>query len=322
MLIIAAVVATGGCGSNPVAVVGGVKITEAEFRERMVKTYGRTVLQEMINEELLRQAAQDAQITVTEEELNEEIATFKQERFPNEEAFNQWMAGVDLSQQELRDLVRMAVITRKLALRDVEVTDEKLKQFFEQNKSRYDRPATVAMSEIVVDSRDTAEQVLQQLRAGEASFEDLARRYSLDTHSRNRGGERPEVAIERIPIEPIREAARTLPVGEVSDPIDTDGQYYIIKVRDRQPAREASWPEDRERVLDDYRGFQAKPREEIIREQIKQTKVQVLDPRFTELNEDYTPVPTEVPQFGAEEQQAPTAAPPEQPAAPANSTTE
>ncbi|MGC9319629.1 MAG: foldase protein PrsA [Armatimonadota bacterium] len=321
VLTIAAVIAMGGCGNNPVAVVDGVKITEAEFRERLVKTYGQDMLREMIDQELLRQAAEDAGIEVTEEELDEEIANFKQQ-FPSEEEFNQWLAGNDLSQEEWRDRMRLILTTRKLALKDVDVSDEKLKQFFEQNRERYDRPATVALSEIVVDSRETAEEVLQQLKQGEASFEDLARRYSLATHSRNQGGERPEMAIERIPIDPIREAAETLPVGEVSEPIDTDGQYYIIKVRDRQPAREASWPEDRERVLEDYKASQAKPPQEILQEQVKKTKVNVLDPRFNELNEAYTPVPTEVPQFGAEEQGAPTAAPSEQPAAPTNSTAE
>jgi len=304
-IALAVIAALAGCGNNPVAVVDGVKITEREFTDRLVETFGRDMLRDMIDRELIRQAAQDAGIEVTEEDLTKEIDEAKAQ-FPSEEAFNQWLAGRDLTQEEWREHVQMAIVARELALKDVQYTEEDLRRFFEENKERYARPATVSLSEIVVNSEEDAEEVLAELKGGEASFGDVARRYSLSP-TRERGGERPELPIEQIPIESIREAAQTLPTGEVSGPISAEGQWYIIQVRDRKASREGSWEEDREAVEEHFKLSNATPLQEILRGRISSANIRVLDPRFQELNEMYTPVPSEIPQFGVEGGPAPVA---------------
>ncbi len=297
VLIIAAIIS--GCGNSPVAVVNGVKITEKEFTDRLVQTFGRDILRDMIDRELIRQAAQDAGIEVTEEELNSEIEQAKQQ-FKSEQEFQQWLASRDLTEDKWREHVRMALLARKLAFKDVQYTEEDLRKFFEENKQRFARPATVSLSEIVVNSKEDAEEVLAELKKGEASFEDLARRYSLSPATKERGGEWPEMAIDNIPIEAIREAARTLPIGQVSDPIPAEGQWYIIKVRDRKPAREGSFELDRKLIEEQYQLANARPLQEILKEQIRKSNITIVDPRFQELNELYTAVPAQIPEFGAQ----------------------
>ncbi len=298
MTAVAAIVVLAGCGGNPVATVDGVEITQAEFNERLVQQYGEDMLREMIDRELLRQAAEDAGIEITEEELQQEIEDFKSQ-FGNEENFNQWLASRNLSEEEFQDQMRMALVSRKLALKDVQPSDEELQQYFEENKEAFAQPAMVSLSEIVVDSREAAEEVLSKLEQGDFSFEDLAAQYSLSIASKNRGGELPPMPLRDVPQE-LREVAQSLPVGEVSDPIPANNAWYIIKVRDRQPAREASWPEDKERVLQRYQAEHARDLQQVLREQLQKTNVQIIDPRFEALNEVYTAIPTEVPEFGAQ----------------------
>lgn len=308
VLAIAAIIS--GCGNSPVAVVNGVKITEKEFTDRLVQTFGRDILRDMIDRELIRQAAQDAGIEVTDEELNAEIEQAKQQ-FGSEQEFQQWLASRDLTEDKWREHVRMALLARKLAFKDVKYTEEDLRKFFEENKQRFARPATVSLSEIVVNSKQDAEEVLAQLKKGEASFEDLARRYSLSPATKERGGERPEMAIDNIPIEAIREAARTLPIGQVSDPIPAEGQWYIIKVRDRKQAREGSFELDRKLIEEQYQLAHARPLQEILKEQIRKSNITIVDPRFQELNELYTALPSEMPEFGAQSPSGGGAPPPE-----------
>lgn len=107
--------------------------------------------------------------------------------------------------------------------------------------------------------------------------------------------------------EPIRVVAKKLAVGKVSDPIPAEGQWYVIKLDDRKPAREATWEKDKDRVKRDYEGAHAKPLRRLLDEAIKKSNVQIVDPRFQELNEMYTPVPTDMPEFGpaGAEKQAP-----------------
>lgn len=301
---VALVLMIAGCGSSPVAVVGGVEITEAELNDLLIKRFGNDALGNLIDRELLRQAAADRGIEVTEEEMAKELEEARAQ-FPTEEAFAEFLARTDLSQEEWEEEVRLAALVRKLALSDVNYTDEELREFFEANKESFSQPATVALSEIVVSSPEDAQNVLDELEAGEASFEDLAGRYSL-SYTRETGGERQEMPISQIPIPEIQEAARTLPIGEVSEPIagpegpEGEQQWFIIKVRERKEAREASWEADKERVAEQYEMQNARAPRDILQEQMGKTRVQITDPRFQELGEIYTPVPSEIPEFGAE----------------------
>ncbi len=286
-----------GCGNNPVATVGGVKVTETEFNDRLVQAFGSDVLRSMIDRELIRQAAEDKGIELTEEELARKIEEAKQQ-YESEEQFQQFLAARDLSEEEWKEDVKVVALAEKLALQGVDPTEEDLKQFLEEHKRQFARPATVSLSEIVVSSKEEAQEVLQELESADASFADLASRYSLK-NTRERGGERPEMPISRI--EPfLRGAATSLPVGDVSDPIEANGSWYIIKVRDRQQAREASFETDRERIEQAYKRANANSVADILKEQMKKTNVNIVDPRFQQLNEVYTVAPDEVPQFGAE----------------------
>ena len=299
VIVLAMVAMLAGCGNSPVAVVDGVKITEKGFTDRLVSTFGRDMLRDMIDRELIRQAAADAGIEITEEQLDQEIEEAKTQ-FESEEQFNQWLASRNLTQEQWRDHVRMMLLTRELALKDVQYTDENLKQFFEENSEGFARPALVSLSEIVVNSEEDAREVLAELEKEETSFGDLARRYSLSPTTKDRGGERPEMPIEQIPIEGIKRAAETLPIGDASEPIPAEGQWFIIMVRDRKPAREGSWEEDYELIKEQYELANARPLQDILQEQIRTSNITIVDPRFQDLNETYTAVPSEIPQFGAQ----------------------
>ncbi|MGD9497374.1 MAG: peptidyl-prolyl cis-trans isomerase [Armatimonadota bacterium] len=312
VIVLGTVLVLVGCGSSPVAVVNGAEITEKQLYDRLVQNYGLDVLRDMIDRELIKQAAKEAGVEVTEEELNKEIEQGKAGL--SEEEFNQWLATRNMTVEEWTEYLRMNVLARKLALKDVKYTEEDLRRYFEENKQNWSRPATVALSEIVVSSEADAREVLAELKKSEAKFGDVARRYSLSP-TRQTGGERPEMPIESIPIEPVREAAQKLSIGQVSEPIAAEGQWYIIKVRDRQAARGASWELDREMIEEQYKYEHAKPLQDILREQIRKSNVRVLDPRFQSLNELYTPVPSELPGFGTQAPaNRPAPAPTNQPA--------
>ncbi len=288
-----------GCASPPLATVDGVQITEEEFNERLVKHFGEDMLRDMIDRELFRKAAQERGIEVTEEELQEELEQAAAQ-FPSEEMFEQWLADRQLTQEEWEEHVEMAVLTRKLALHDIDPSEEQLRAFYEEHRERFREPAMVSYSEIVVSTQEDADEVLAQLEAGEASFADLARQYSMSP-SRERGGEIPETPIAAIPVPEIAEAAETVEVGGISEPFEAGGQWYIIRVRDRQEERQIEWEADRDQILEAYQMANARSLQEILSEQIEQTNVNIVDPRFQGLAEVYTAMPSDIPGFGVEE---------------------
>ncbi|MFW5866735.1 MAG: peptidyl-prolyl cis-trans isomerase [Armatimonadota bacterium] len=285
------------------ATVGGVKITEEEVNERLVQAFGEQVLRSMIDRQLLQRAAEDRGIEVTEEDLAEAVEEARAQ-YGSEEQFQQFLATNNLSEEEWLDEVRLMVLARKLALEGVDPTEEELRAFFEENQERFGQPATVSLSEIVVTSQEEAQEVLQELEAGDASFADLASRYSI-AGSREQGGERPPMPIEQIGTPEIQEVAESLPVGDVSDPIEVGGSWVVLKVRDRTQARAASFEGDREQIEEQYKMANANSLEEILQDQMEKTNINIIDPAFQGLNEIYSATPEDIPQFGAEDGQTP-----------------
>lgn len=299
-LTIAAALCIAGCGSSPMAVVNGVRITESEFNERLVQQHGQEVLGEMIYRELMKQRAEQLKVTVPEEEVNKLFEEAKKQA-GSDESFNRALAAGNLSQDDYREQIRFRLTLDRLAVRDVKYTEEDLKKYFEENRDNFGEPVRVSLSEIVVASKQDAEEVLAELKKGEASFGDLARVYSLSQYDKKEGGKRGEdIPLPAIRVEAIQKAAATVPVGKASKPIPVQGQWYLIKVDGRKPARAPSWEKDKEAVKRRYEGEHAKTGDALFREALKDAKVQIVDPRFQELNEVYTPLPDNLPEFGAE----------------------
>jgi parvulin-like peptidyl-prolyl isomerase len=81
-------------------------------------------------------------------------------------------------------------------------------------------------------ARSTAEDVLKRARAGE-SFEKLAQEYSADTSNKNKGGDLGWFGHGRM-VKAFDEAAFALQPGQISEVIQTEFGYHIIKVEERR----------------------------------------------------------------------------------------
>ena len=302
-VVFAVALGLSGCGNSPIAVVNGVRITESEFNERLIRNAGRETLQDMINRQLVKQMAEEAKITVSDEDLNKEVEQIKAQIPPQE--FQRVLTARNTTEEEWREALKLEMIRHKLERKDVKYADKDLKEFFERFKDRYAVPTLVSISEIVVGSKEDAEEVLAELKKDKGKFADLARTYSQAPYTRANGGKRPpDMPLERVTPEPVKDAVAEMSVGEISSPIAAVGQWYIIKLDDKKAARKADWEKDKDRVKADYEGQNATPISRLIEEYVRQADVQIVDPRFQDLKEQYTPVPEKQPQFGPQAPQS------------------
>ncbi|GAB4311050.1 MAG: peptidylprolyl isomerase [Phototrophicales bacterium] len=103
---------------------------------------------------------------------------------------------------------------------------------------------------ILVETEAEALDIIEALNNGE-SFADLARLSSTDTASGAQGGELGWSNTNGF-VEPFGEATRTLEIGAISEPIETEFGFHIIQVR----AREDREMGDREREFIIEREFE------------------------------------------------------------------
>jgi len=91
----------------------------------------------------------------------------------------------------------------------------------------------VHLRHIVVTDQALVDEVVTKLKAG-TDFREVAAEYSVDTETKDNGGDLGWFTPETI-ISELKEAALSLPIGGFSDPIRTRAGYTIIQVVERGP---------------------------------------------------------------------------------------
>ena len=141
----------------------------------------------------------------------------------------------DLDETQYRQIAQMLVLNEKL--RD-ELAGE-VPTEAEQAQARH----------ILVETEEEAQEVIKRLEAGE-DFADLAAELSTDTGSGAAGGDLGFVPRGRF-VEPVEEAIFSLPIGEISDPIESQFGWHIVEVLERE-IRELSPTDYRQSQLSAY----------------------------------------------------------------------
>ncbi len=200
----------------------GQDATTAEGQQILAQ--GRELVLEMlINQMLIEQAAQAAGITVSDEELDTTIASLRAEI--GEETFQQWLVDQGMSMEDFRKRLRSDTLGTRMANRVV----ESVPLYGEHVHARH----------ILVNTEEEARQILGQLKAG-GDFVHLARTYSQDISTRDTGGDLGFFPQGILTAPEVETAAFSLQPGQISDIIHSAMGYHIVQVVERVPDMEIS----------------------------------------------------------------------------------
>ncbi len=169
---------------------------------------------QLINLELARQLARAEGIVISDDALAQEIETTRQSILSSG-TYTDWdnfLAVNKITDAYFRDRIRDSMIVDELVKRHGGPTEAE----------------QVHAQHILVADEETARKVLDELKAGK-TFEELAAAYSQDTGSKDTGGDLGWFP-RGVMVAAFEEAAFSLAVGEVSEPVQTDFGYHIIKV--------------------------------------------------------------------------------------------
>ncbi|MCK9859107.1 peptidylprolyl isomerase [Paenibacillus sp. ATY16] len=245
VLIIVLIKPPFGAGDKAVATVNGVKISKDKLYDSLVEQGGKSTLDNMITQELIDQAAEDAKVTVTEADVDKEIENLKKS-FGSEDEFNQTLAQYGMTVDSLRQDAEVQVKIRKILEPQVKVTDEDIKAYYDQNKASMSTPEQIRASHILVATKEEAEDILKQLKAG-ADFATLAKEKSTDTGTKDNGGDLNFFG--KGSMEPaFEDAAFKLKKGELSGIVQTSYGYHIIKKTDEKAAVTPTLEEKKEDI--------------------------------------------------------------------------
>ena len=264
IVAVAALFAT-GCGNlfDPAAaVVNGEKITisklEAELEQyRETSQYQRLVAQApeveiernyqqgylttLIREAVLEAEAEKRDIEVNPDEINDRVEEIKQE-LGSEGQFQEALKEDGLDLEELEFRVRIALLEEKLraeVTKGVGPSEEELRAYYEDNFEEFQE---VRAQHILLgaDKLSLAEDLALRLQKAdpkevEKLFESLAAKYSEDPSTADNAGDlgwgQPGVA-QYAP--PLKDAVLELEVGVVSDPVQTQFGWHVIRVVGRR----------------------------------------------------------------------------------------
>jgi foldase protein PrsA len=225
-----------------VAKINGEGISKDELYEVMVEQYGAATVEQLIADKIVASEAKKEKITISDEELNEEVDKLK-ESYGGEEVFNQVLASNNTTVDVLKEDLKNYLTMRKLIEPQIEISDEELQTYFDENKDSLGEAEQVKASHILVEDEAVAKEIKQKLADG-TDFAELAKEYSTDEGSKESGGELGFFPRGTMVTE-FEDVAFALPVNQISEPVKSEYGYHIIMVEEKKEAKEANYDDSK-----------------------------------------------------------------------------
>ena len=217
-----------------------------------------SILNELINNQILIAHASRARISVSEAEIDTKVAEL-QSPYTKEE-FHKKLADQGMSLNELRQEVRQSLMISKLINKEIaarlSVTDAEIASFYERNKASFNVSETqFHLAQVAVTSvpdpeirnlknddaktRAAAERKIQalyaQLQNGE-SFAKVAQEYSEDPVTASGGGDMGFVRLSELKAPPLKQLLSSLKINQMSGILTSGNSFHIIKLLGREEA--------------------------------------------------------------------------------------
>lgn len=232
-------------GDETVAKVGDREITKDALYEKLVATSGAATLDVMISNEVVDQEAEKAKVEVTQEEIDAEMAVYE-EQYGGVEGLEEALASSGMSIADLEEEMKTYLKVEKIIGPDIDITDEQMSTYFEENKESFEQGSKVEASHILVETQKKADEVKSKLDNG-SDFAELAAEYSIDESNAENGGELGEFGAGEMAPE-FEEAAFSMEADEISEPVETDYGFHIIQVTSKTEAKEATLEDSKEQI--------------------------------------------------------------------------
>jgi peptidyl-prolyl cis-trans isomerase C len=212
------------------------------------------IMPQLVSLEIAKAYAKEHEITVSDKEVDQEIAKIKEQvgdqarssgqDLSNQEAYEQALKQNNVTEEELRDDIRENLPVQKVQERvagNAEPSDKEIKDYYEKNKeAQFTTPEQRCVKHILFnkDQKQKAEDVKKQLEDS-GDFAKLAKKYSQDPGSATNGGDLGCLGKDET-VPSFEKATFGAKQGEIVGPVKTQFGYHILKVTDVKPEQTRS----------------------------------------------------------------------------------
>ena len=193
----------------------------------------------MAEEKLLLAAAEKANVAATKSEVDSILNTLYS-RFGSKEKYEERLkengSSLELAEKNINNHFTIQKYLDKILNEQTVVSEEEIQQAYQADKTatvRHILLLTQGKSESEKQEiRKKMEEILAKAKKGE-DFAELVKKYSEDPGSKDVGGLYQDFERGRM-VKPFEDAAFSIPIGEISDIVETRYGYHILKVVDRK----------------------------------------------------------------------------------------
>ncbi len=143
-----------------------------------------------------------------------------------------------------RDILAQMAMTQMM--KDINVTDEEVEKFYNENQKNFEQGASVSAKHILVESEEKCKELLETLQAGEKEFEVVAQEFSTCPSGKN-GGQLGEFRRGQM-VKEFEDAAFAAEIGTIVGPVKTQFGYHLIKVESKKEATTIPFADVKENI--------------------------------------------------------------------------
>ena len=220
-----------------------------------------TVLDKLIQREVLFQRAEQEKLLPTEEQITSAINQRKQEAGLTDEDFARQLKEQNMSMEAVREEAKKDLAINSLQDKyagKITISDREVEDYYNANKPQFVNARGVGLAMIMVDPADNSQQgitnddakndadaktkidnINQQLKSG-ADFATVARARSEDADSVPRGGDigfasEDDLKRNGFPADLVARFMGSMQAGDRTDPVRfPSGKWYIFKVQEKR----------------------------------------------------------------------------------------
>ncbi len=255
---------SGAASADVIARVNGVDILKttidkqiAQMKLQSPKTFESTqgvqieqqyraqLLDNLIRQELVDEAAKKLGVDVTTKQVDDYMAGLQQQ-YGSQAALDTAMktAGIDLAtlREQIKNSLLTDAVSSKVASGSPTPTAAQIKAYYDANKSQFGTPAQVHAEHILLATKDKAlaQTVLAKVAAG-GNFAALAKQYSTDPGTKDNGGDLGWAAPSAYVTE-FAGAVESMKVGDVKL-VQSQFGWHIVKLLGRRAATQQTLQE-------------------------------------------------------------------------------